>query len=265
MWDVSGWVNKNRRSNTYDVNNNLIQVIWEYWYYVYPYPFWMYSQKITYTYDLGNNLIEMLMQNWDFNWVNNSKSTYTYDAYSNLIEELSQIWENSYWENFSRYLYNYDVKNNRIVELYQDWEVSNWVDQSKFLYSYDVNNNMIEWVYQNWIGSNWVNNSKQTFTYGPITNIDEEFSSLISFDLSNNYPNPFNPSTTIKYQIPELSFITLKVFDVLGNEITTLVNDERAAGRYEVQFKASTLTSGTYFYRMQVGHFVQTRKMILLK
>jgi len=83
--------------------------------------------------------------------------------------------------------------------------------------------------------------------------------------LYQNYPNPFNPTTVIKYQIPELSFVTLKVFDALGNDIATLVNEEKPIGSYEVEFEARNLPSGIYFYRLQAGSFVETKKMILLK
>ena len=83
--------------------------------------------------------------------------------------------------------------------------------------------------------------------------------------MSNNYPNPFNPSTTISYSVPEMEFVTLKVYDVLGNEITTLVNEENSAGNYEVEFDATGLTSGIYFYRITSGNFVEVKKMTLLK
>jgi len=85
------------------------------------------------------------------------------------------------------------------------------------------------------------------------------------FELTQNYPNPFNPTTTIKYQIPELSFVTVKVYDVLGNEVAILANEEKPIGSYEVDFNASALSSGVYFYRLQAGSFVETKKMILLK
>ena len=90
------------------------------------------------------------------------------------------------------------------------------------------------------------------------------------YSLEQNYPNPFNPSTTIKYQIPVGGFVTLKVYDVLGNEIATLVNEEKYAGSYEVQFStkggdASKLVSGIYFYKLQSGNFTQTNKMVLMK
>ena len=85
------------------------------------------------------------------------------------------------------------------------------------------------------------------------------------FRLFNNYPNPFNPSTTISYSIPEINFVTLKVYDVLGNEIANLVNEEKAAGTYAVEFNATNLSSGIYFYELQAGSFVETKKMVLMK
>jgi len=85
------------------------------------------------------------------------------------------------------------------------------------------------------------------------------------FKLEQNYPNPFNPSTTISWQLPKDAFVSLKVFDVLGNEVATLVNEEKSADSYQTEFDASFLTSGTYFYRLVAGNFVQTKKMILLK
>ena len=88
---------------------------------------------------------------------------------------------------------------------------------------------------------------------------------VITYSMHQNYPNPFNPSTTIKYQIPELSFVTLKVYDVLGNEIKTLVSDEKSAGHFQVEYDASSLPSGIYFYRLQAGSFVETKKMVLMK
>jgi len=85
----------------------------------------------------------------------------------------------------------------------------------------------------------------------------------IEYLLLQNYPNPVNPTTTIKYQVPELSFVTLKVYDVLGNEVTTLVNEEIPAGSYDVEFDGSELTSGIYFYRLQIGSIIEAKKMVL--
>jgi hypothetical protein len=92
------------------------------------------------------------------------------------------------------------------------------------------------------------------------------------FFLSQNYPNPFNPATKIKYQVPRVIstggknlFVSLKVYDVLGNEVSSLVNEEKSAGKYEVEFDAVNLSSGIYFYALKAGNVRLTKKMILLK
>ena len=85
------------------------------------------------------------------------------------------------------------------------------------------------------------------------------------FSLSQNYPNPFNPSTVISYSLPENDFVTLKVYDVLGSEVASLVNEHKQAGKYSVEFNASELGSGVYFYTLKAGTYVQSKKMILAK
>ncbi|MFC2119735.1 T9SS type A sorting domain-containing protein [Bacteroidota bacterium] len=85
------------------------------------------------------------------------------------------------------------------------------------------------------------------------------------FSLSQNYPNPFNPVTKIKYAIPQSSNVVVKVFDVLGNEVTTLVNEEKQAGTYELTWKGENAPSGVYFYQLKAGSFVETKKMVLLR
>lgn len=85
------------------------------------------------------------------------------------------------------------------------------------------------------------------------------------YALSNNYPNPFNPSTIINYSIPKQSNVTLKVFDILGREVNTLVNQVQPQGNYKVELDGTSLSSGIYFYRLQAGEFVETKKMIILK
>ncbi|MBT8379589.1 MAG: agmatine deiminase family protein [Ignavibacteria bacterium] len=103
-----------------------------------------------------------------------------------------------------------------------------------------------------------------------VTNIFDIFQPE-KFDLYQNYPNPFNPTTKISFTIPvtlngvEGSFITLKIYDILGNEVTTLVEEELFAGEYEIEFNASELTSGAYFYQLKAGNYIDTSKMILLK
>jgi len=116
-----------------------------------------------------------------------------------------------------------------------------------------------------------------TFSYSNEVQVDLNLPQ--AFSLEQNYPNPFNPSTTIKYTIPNVSLslssraesrdegsqAILKIYDILGNEIATLVNENKPAGNYEVEFNASALPTGVYFYKLQAGSFIETKKMVLLR
>ena len=99
-----------------------------------------------------------------------------------------------------------------------------------------------------------------------ITSVAEtNMSRIEDFQLSQNYPNPFNPTTTIKYSIPQESFVHLKVYDVIGREVAILVNEEKMPGNYEVKLDASGLASGVYFYTLSTGSYTQTKKLVLIK
>ncbi len=120
------------------------------------------------------------------------------------------------------------------------------------------------WIY----AYSWNSNELLRTTNGGVTFVeDERFSNVqpTDFTLFQNYPNPFNPSTKISWQSPVSGHQSLKIYDVIGNEVATLVNEFKNAGRYEVDFNASSLSSGIYFYKLQSGSFIQTKKMIFLK
>jgi hypothetical protein len=102
-----------------------------------------------------------------------------------------------------------------------------------------------------------------------VINVEDEHSVISSFKLEQNYPNPFNPSTKISWQSPVGSWQSLKVYDILGREITALVDEYKSAGNYEVEFSTLSIkhlpSSGVYFYTLRAGDFIQTKKMILMK
>jgi len=100
---------------------------------------------------------------------------------------------------------------------------------------------------------------------GSVSDVEGEEYLPFSFNLAQNYPNPFNPSTKIQYQVSSITQVALKVYDVLGNEVATLVNEEKSAGKYQVDFNGRELSSGVYFYQLKAGSFVETKKMLLLK
>jgi hypothetical protein len=108
-------------------------------------------------------------------------------------------------------------------------------------------------------------NAQDAIDYWLIVPVEEETLAKLDFLLLQNYPNPFNPSTKISYYIPNNSFTTIKVYDILGNEIETLVKEEKESGTYELTWYAEGLPSGVYFYQLTAGSFSQTKKMLLIK
>ena len=132
------------------------------------------------------------------------------------------------------------------------WEVSKGFTTKLFK---DASHKLTCLIYTAWINAG-----------SPVSVEDENtLQSPVTFNLYQNYPNPFNPTTKISWQSTVSSWQTLKVYDVLGNEVATLVNEEKPAGSYEVNFDAEGLSSGIYFYKLQAGSFVETKKMILLR
>ncbi|MCP5063560.1 MAG: T9SS type A sorting domain-containing protein, partial [Ignavibacteriae bacterium] len=108
-----------------------------------------------------------------------------------------------------------------------------------------------------------ISNSIFYFNSFPVST--EHANKITTFKLEQNYPNPFNPSTKISYQLRNAGHVSLIVYDVLGNEVATLVNEKQTRGAYDVNFNASNLTSGIYFYKITTANFSQVRKMILVR
>jgi hypothetical protein len=98
-----------------------------------------------------------------------------------------------------------------------------------------------------------------------VSNRNKESTVPSTFHLNQNYPNPFNPSTEISFSVPKKGSVKIVIYDVLGNEIKTVLNDDREPGKYSITVDASALSSGVYFYRMISGDFTETRKMVLIK
>jgi len=134
----------------------------------------------------------------------------------------------------------------------------------------DIPSNSVSSVVIDKNGNNWIGTSRGLAVYkeGGIVNIKENDNNNIiptHFSLSQNYPNPFNPATKINYQIPHTGFVSLKVYDILGIEVTTLVNENKPAGSYEVEVNGNNLSSGVYFFQLQAVNVVLTKKMVVLK
>jgi hypothetical protein len=110
------------------------------------------------------------------------------------------------------------------------------------------------------------NGWSEIFTFNIGTTVSNELEEKpTEFSISQNYPNPFNPSTQISYALPEASNVKLDIINMLGQRVTTLVNERKTAGNYTITFDASGLSSGVYFYMIQAGEFTNTKKMLLIK
>jgi len=149
-----------------------------------------------------------------------------------------------------------------------DGVISNWVQEKISLANYLSSEFKVRFQLKSDGGvraDGWYVDDIGILIYTIPTSSEGDVVTVTKYELEQNYPNPFNPSTIIKYAISNKQFVSLKVYDVLGNEIATLINEEKPAGIYEFEFDASELSSGIYYYRLAAGSFIDTKKMILLK
>ena len=277
-WTGVNWVGKMRNTYSRDAQGNMISAIHESW----NGTNWVNDYQYTYEYDSNGNETSSLFEKWnDTSWVNYDQYTYAYDANGNVISFLTEKWDSTSWVNYDKYTYTYDSNGNETSSLTEEWDGTNWVNVVRITYVYDADGSMTSGLSKQWDGTNWIlgngvfyfdnelisNSSGEKFEifYASVTNIRNNEVSKNNFVLSQNYPNPFNPTTTITYSIPTSGFVTLKIYNLLGSEIATLVNEEKNYGTYKVNWNAQNLSSGVYFYKMQAGSFSETKKLILLK
>jgi len=154
---------------------------------------------------------------------------------------------------------------------FTQYQISNSVISSGGFITISANNLLSGSIGETFIG-NSINATQQQqagfwYIYQQLTVTDVGDEGLIPtvFKLEQNYPNPFNPSTIIKFAVPERSNVLIKIYDILGSEVVTLVNEEMDAGWYEKYFNASGFSSGVYLFRMETGIYLSTKKMMLIK
>ncbi|HSL88368.1 MAG TPA: T9SS type A sorting domain-containing protein [Ignavibacteriaceae bacterium] len=195
----------------------------------------------------------------------NMYSSSSYEPYATVLYKRDQTFPSPSWMNPVRGYYHIITNNNgdSLISV-EDKELAlNTADYVDGLYrifvqAFDPNENFS------------IDSMDVTFKNGISTVSIDDNGRMISFNLEQNYPNPFNPITQIKYSIPDLGTglalsVTLKIYDVLGNEVRTLIDEIKPEGSYSIIFDARTLSSGIYFYQLKAGYFVDTKKMILLR
>lgn len=264
---------------------------------------YQFNDKQTFTYSNGL-LTENLNLLWTGSeWVNTAKQTYEYDAQDRITESVSltfnestQGWENVFrmantyygtdslmtilqsgnvneWENLAKVSNTFRADGNLTGVVSYEWDSTEWLPLAKGDYDYDANGNLklyIESVYED---NEWSVFGRAIYGFIPTntTDVNDDVITIVDFKLYDNYPNPFNPSTVISWQSSVDSRQTLKVFDILGNEVVTLVDEFRPAGKHSVEFNASGLASGVYLYKITSGtidgthNFSAVKKMMLIK
>ena len=210
--------------------------------------------------ELGNKWIGIDGELWQFDDTN-------WTIYTNPFPNTLTIWDieidksNSKWLTVSGFYESNLRKFNG-----SDWEAIDTIGSSLstagalICIAIDKSDNK-------WIGT--TEGGLFVFSEGVVVSVEEKIDNIsqipTNFILYQNYPNPFNPRTKINYSIPTRSNVTIRVYDVLGKEITTLVNEEKPSGNYEVEFDGNKLSSGVYFYQLKAGNYIETKKMILIK
>lgn len=302
-WNVDHWEYTGRESYTYDEFGRLLleqrstgdlvqytydgegRVGMELWGYLDDGE-WRNSFSLMYSYDTSGRPLFTVHADWNGGqWASRGLWRYVYNPDGNLDTLMYAEWMDGNWQDYYVRLYAYDTQGRSMTEhslvRYDVWENYRLVTTS-----YDNRGRVSTWSYRAWADTSWapfpfdhytcrdgIGNqywyirSDIAFHYREIATAvaGDESTTPERFVLSQNYPNPFNPGTTIRFDLPRASHVTVTVYDVLGREVATLVNEGKEPGTYAVQWDASGVSSGMYFYRIKAGDIVQTKRMMLLR
>jgi len=280
IWNgADQWLFDNRAINTYSENKYLVHSSIDEWKDFQ----WMNNNYTSYQYNGKNNVISELVGHFeDSTFIELYRNSYEYNSIDQKVSELNEWWNAGMWELGSRRFFEYDISGNLLLNITDHYANEMWTQNHRNIYKYE-NNQLVKVSFENNTNGLWqkvdgfqifnessgyifyIIGAEITIYYNNITEVNRvpEFANV--YTLKQNYPNPFNPRTTIKYSIPESEFIQLTVYDMLGREVSKLVNEEQSKGAYKIEFDSSRLTSGIYFYRLQSGKYVETKKMLLMK
>jgi hypothetical protein len=277
---INGWEDLYRNTYKYYQSGNLEEIKGEIW----ANNQWINQDLFTYYYSNVDQTDSIWFRKWiNDEWQDNRKTIFYYNG-TYLDSLISYKYENSTWSNIIKRIVVNDLNHNQIEQVDQLWFAGDWQNDIRRFYSYDENNYITKASCELWNGSwqsgdgdilifnpddfrfGFLNANKVLAYYTDITSADDKTElTLNQYLLYQNYPNPFNPSTKITYEIPLSGNVEIKVFDVLGNEISTLVNEFKTSGKHEVLFSEENIPAGVYIYRIKSGSYLEARKMVLQK
>ena len=257
-WTGKEWMNGGRNTSTYDSNKRILTYLTEEW----SSDKYVHHSLLTHRYDDSGNILSELQQRWSSGqWMNETRETSTFDITGSMSSKFQERWLNGTWTNY--YRLGYASSNNNLWSegISESWQDTSWVPVFGIFHLHDNNGNLF--VY---------NGYRVQLSYSSkVTPVSKEGVVAKGFELSQNYPNPFNPSTTIRYGLPSSSRVSLKIFNILGQEIADLVNTEQSSGWHEIEWSPHA-ASGLYFYRIEAmsvhapyDRFTQLKEMMLIK
>ncbi|NQT27393.1 T9SS type A sorting domain-containing protein [candidate division KSB1 bacterium] len=236
---------------------------------------WVNDDKYTYTYNGSQQRTSTLEQTWNGSvWVNVYLNSVTYGGPNGMAtEDLDQMWNGSAWENVDRSTYGYDSNGNETTWLDEAWNETgaSWENEERGTTVYNSSDFPTLTIIQTWVGGAWVNETRLEYTYSGGTAVEDLPINLPESFSMTNYPNPFNPTTTIQFALPVDDQVSVTIYDAMGRMVRTLIHSESiTAGTYEVQWNgmnasSQPVASGVYFYSIQGVQFNQTNRCLLLK
>jgi len=288
IWYNDQWENSQRQEFIFTAENLLLSFKMLYW--DSNNQEWVYNNAQIYTYDENGYLSELIKQRWGSSqsWINDLRETYTFDSTGYFIGKQSQSWDEnlSDWLNKGLYTYTRNTNNQILSLLYQIWDTGNntWVNSTLNTYEYTPGGHLSYYSISIWGESDWQPYFSPVFFnydeiirttyycaeltayYHSVTGISDRENTPRVFSLYQNYPNPFNPATSIEYRLSRGGFVTIRVYNTLGQEVAVLVNQNKTAGKHSVTFDAGHLSSGMYIYKMSVDErIISVKKMMLLR
>ncbi|QQS35998.1 MAG: T9SS type A sorting domain-containing protein [Ignavibacteriales bacterium] len=270
-WDAGSYVPGSKTTFTYE--NDLLKQTTGF---VWGAAQWDSLSKHSYIYDGSGRMIEFTSSSFDSSsnsWQNLFKGNTTYWGSDSAMSVIQQGLENNNWENLFKTRSQFNTAGKLINVLYSDWVNGDWAPQAMSETFYDEHGNDIEYVERSYFNGQWENAGRILRTYIPdnTTGVGDDPVLADGYALYNNHPNPFNPSTVIQYNLPSESFVSIKVYDVTGSEVTELVSGLQSAGLKNITFSARDLSSGVYFYIINAKssdgkqNFSEVKKMMLVK
>lgn len=291
-WNGSSYSPSAKVVYAYDSNNRVDTLTTQSWL-----GFWVDNGHTVFTYDGNGNEILAVNQTYlppTYIWTNSSQTISTYNGSNQLLTETTQTWSGSAWGNTYKFEFEYNGSGDEILDRTSSWQASAWTvtdvdtmrydgshrltqavhnqitpspDLSREDYTYDGSGNLIEMISLAY-DAGWDNVSRMVIVYTSLAVKVDDTALPGDFALLQNHPNPFNPTTTIRYSLSRPHLVQIEVYNVLGQLVSTLENSEQGVGVYETTWDGTNangqdVASGVYFYRLKAGEFVQTRKMVL--